>query len=109
MPKFFLRDAATKYLREEHGLPVSDSTLANRAAVGLDPKFTMFSRRALYSREILDAFASAQSGRDPRTAEEIRAAAVELASRGETEGKIALSLRLSVNDVRRLLNRYSAT
>lgn len=75
MLKHFLRAAATEYLQNEHGLPIKPTTLANLAGEGRGPKFKMFSRRALYSRQALDEWANEQTAATPQTTDGTRAIA----------------------------------
>jgi hypothetical protein len=51
------RGAAAQYLQEVHGIPLTEKTLRNRNAAGLDPKPEYLGTIPFYTPEILDAFA----------------------------------------------------
>jgi hypothetical protein len=58
------RQEAAQYLREVHGIPYTEKTLANRNAAGLGPRPEYLGTIPFYTEATLDAFA-----RDAFTAE----------------------------------------
>lgn len=58
-PRRMRRAQAAEYLRDAHGLPVTEKTLSNRCASGLGPRPEYFGSIPFYRREVLDAWAQA--------------------------------------------------
>jgi hypothetical protein len=52
------RAEAAGYLREAHGVPFTERTLASRNAAGLDPKPEYLGTVPYYRKEVLDEFAA---------------------------------------------------
>lgn len=62
-PSRMRRTVASEYLREEHGITLSPSTLAKRAVIGGSPPFFKDGPFPLYPREGLDNYAVARLGK----------------------------------------------
>jgi hypothetical protein len=52
------RAEAAQYLRDQHGIPYTDKTLANRAAAGLRPKPVYLGTIPYYTETELDDYAA---------------------------------------------------
>jgi hypothetical protein len=65
VPRYFRRDAAARYVRENWGLPCSKAWLAKLAVVGGGPVFRKAGKTPLSCPADLDAWAEARIG-EPR-------------------------------------------
>jgi hypothetical protein len=61
-PRYFRRDAAARYVRENWGLPCSKAWLAKLAVVGGGPVFRKAGKTPLYDPIDLDTWAQARIG-----------------------------------------------
>jgi hypothetical protein len=63
MPTYLTRAAARTYLEETHGIPLGATALDNMASDGTGPTYARIAGRALYTREWLDSWVTAQASR----------------------------------------------
>jgi hypothetical protein len=64
------RAEAARYIRESHGIPCSQATLAKYACIGAGPAFRKASKFPIYARNDLDAWASQRLGKLVRSTSE---------------------------------------
>jgi hypothetical protein len=57
------RAEAARYIRENHGIPCSQATLAKYACIGGGPPFRKAGKFPIYSRTDLDAWANRRLGK----------------------------------------------
>jgi hypothetical protein len=65
------RADAARYIRENHGIPCSQATLAKYACVGMGPAFRKAGKFPIYSRDDLDAWANGRLGKLVRSTSEL--------------------------------------
>lgn len=63
MPTYIPRPAARQYLEQVHGLILGETALENMASDGTGPTYVVIAKRALYTREALDAWVVEQAAR----------------------------------------------
>ena len=66
-PRYFRRDTAARYVRENWGLPCSKAWLAKLAVVGGGPVFRKAGKTPLYLPADLDVWAQARIGAPRRS------------------------------------------
>ena len=69
------RRAAAQRIREKHGLPCTEATLANMAGRGNGPVYRLIAARAYYLPDDIDSWAEARIGPLIRRAADARSAA----------------------------------
>src|SRR5215472_2133359 len=80
------RRAVPQYMREYHGIEMTEKTLRNRNAAGLDPKPEYLGTIPYYRPEVLDAFAeSAFTAESPVTVTRRRRQQAEVAGQEDDE------------------------
>jgi hypothetical protein len=65
------RAEAARYIRENHGIPCSQATLAKYACIGAGPAFRKAGKFPIYSRDDLDAWANQRLGKLVRSTSEL--------------------------------------
>jgi hypothetical protein len=67
------RADAARYIRENHGIPCSQATLAKYACIGAGPAFRKAGKFPIYSRDDLDRWANQRLGKLVRSTSELGA------------------------------------
>ena len=70
-PTMMRRADAARYIRESHGIPCSQATLAKYACIGSGPAFRKAGKFPIYSRDDLDAWANLRLGQLVRSTSEL--------------------------------------